>query len=87
MSTHTTARYAKVFAGTAFSATQQAQVYAGVLKAHRWQYIVSGEMEPRFQKNLFGLIDAEQGARIRAALAPRMYAVPQPPEVPLPMAA
>jgi hypothetical protein len=63
------------------------QIGASVLKAYRWQYIVSGVMEPRFQKLLFSLVDAEQSARIQNALAPLTYAVPQQPEVPLPMAA
>ena len=43
-----------------------------MLKAYRWQYIVSGVMEPRFQKVLFALVDDAQGARIQAALAPLM---------------
>jgi hypothetical protein len=81
------AQYFCAIAGTPFSAMQKEQIHAGVLKAYRWQYIVSGVMEPRFQKNLFGLIDAEQGARIQAALAPLMVAVPAQPEVPLPLAA
>ena len=81
------AGYFIAIAGTAFSDAQKAQIQAQVLKAYRWQYIVSGVMEPRFQKVLFTLVDAEQGARIQAALAPLMYAVPQQPEVPLPMAA
>ena len=48
------------------------------LKAYRWQYIVSGAMEPRFQKVLFGLVDQAQAVRIQNALAPLTYAVPQP---------
>lgn len=56
-----------------------------MLKAYRWQYIVSGATEPRFQNVLFGLIDAEQRQRIETALAPLSYAVPA--EVDLPMAA
>jgi len=44
-------------------------------------------MEPRFQKVLFALVDTEQGARIQAALGPLMHAVPQQPEVPLPISA
>jgi hypothetical protein len=36
---------------------------------------------------LFALVDEAQGARIQAALAPLMYAVPPQPQVPLPMAA
>jgi hypothetical protein len=63
------------------------QVGATVLKAYRWQYIVSGVMEPRFQKVLFALLDEEQSARIHQALAPLTHAVPQQPEMPLPMAA
>lgn len=74
-------------AGTRYSDAQREQIHALVLKAYRWQYIVSGVMEPRFQKVLFALVDAAQGARIQAALAPLTYAVPQQPEMPLPMAA
>ena len=79
------ADYFVAIAGTAFSAAQQEQIQALVLKAYRWQYIVSGVMEPRFQKVLFALVDAAQGARIQAALAPLSYAMPQ--RAPLPMAA
>ncbi len=62
-------------------------MHATLLKAYRWQYIVSGVMEPRFRKVLFGLVDETQAARIQAALAPLTYAVPSQPEMPLPMAA
>jgi hypothetical protein len=44
-------------------------------------------MEPRFQQVLFSLVDEAQATRIQNALAPLTYAVPQQPEVPLPMAA
>ncbi|MCU0963728.1 MAG: hypothetical protein MUF08_01400 [Burkholderiaceae bacterium] len=81
------ARYFGSIAGTAFSDAQREQIHATVLKAYRWQYIVSGVMEPRFQKVLFSLVDEAQGARIQAALAPLTYAQPQQSEVPLPMAA
>ena len=40
-----------------------------LLKAYRWQYIVSGVQVPRFGKVLSGLITTEQGERIGAALA------------------
>jgi hypothetical protein len=53
-----------------------AQVGATVLKAYRWQYIVSGTLEPRFQKMLSKLVDAVRMQRIQAALAPLAYAVP-----------
>jgi len=41
-----------------------------VLRAYRWQYIVSGVQEPRFAKVLGGMITEAQGARIGQALAP-----------------
>jgi hypothetical protein len=81
------AQYFCAIAGTPFSAAQREQIHVGVLKAYRWQYVVSGALEPRFQKTLFGLIDEAQAARIQAALAPLMYALPAQPEVPLPLAA
>lgn len=73
-------------ADTPYSAAQREQIHATVLKAYRWQYIVSGAIDARFQKTLFGLLDAAQIARIQAALAPLAYAVPTQPD-PLPMAA
>jgi hypothetical protein len=51
-------------------------VHATVLKAYRWQYIVSGVMEPRFQKLLASMSTAAQLNRIEAALAPLMSATP-----------
>jgi hypothetical protein len=62
-----------------------AQIEATVLKAYRWQYIVSGVMEPRFQKVLFSLLDEQQAGRIQDALAPLTYAVPA--QLAMPMAA
>ncbi|WP_418315160.1 hypothetical protein [Piscinibacter sakaiensis] len=47
-----------------------------LLKAYRWQYIVSGAMQPRFQHQLAGLVSAAQLQRIQAALEPLAYAVP-----------
>ena len=44
----------------------------GLLKAYRWQYIVSGVQVPRFQEILGGMIDKAQMQRIQAALAPIM---------------
>ena len=81
------AGYFIAIAGTTFSDAQKARIQAQVLKAYRWQYVVSGVMEPRFQKVLFALVDEAQGARIQAALAPLVYAVPRQHETPLPMAA
>ncbi|VWX61919.1 conserved hypothetical protein [Burkholderiales bacterium 8X] len=55
---------------------QAREVASVVLKAYRWQYIVSGTMEPRFLKMLSGLVNADQMRRIGEALAPLAYAVP-----------
>jgi hypothetical protein len=63
-------------AGMASDGVRAVQVHNAVLKAYRWQYIVSGVMEPRFQKILQGLISPAQMTRIVTALAPLTYAVP-----------
>ncbi|WOB07525.1 hypothetical protein [Piscinibacter gummiphilus] len=52
------------------------RVGATVLKAYRWQYIVSGALHPHFQKVLGTLVNEPQMGRIQAALAPLAYAVP-----------
>jgi hypothetical protein len=52
------------------------RVGATLLKAYRWQYIVSGAQHPQFLKMLGSLVNGEQMARIGAALAPLAYAVP-----------
>jgi len=41
-----------------------------VLRAYRWQYILSGVEQKRFQKVLRAMITEEQMRRIEAALAP-----------------
>ncbi len=55
-----------------YSPEQSRRVREAVLAAYRWQYIVSGVEEPRFQAVLGALIDAAQGKRIGEALAPIM---------------
>ncbi|WP_077002590.1 hypothetical protein [Variovorax sp. KK3] len=40
-----------------------------LLAAYRWQYILSGAAQPRFNEVLGGLITPEQGQRIQSALA------------------
>lgn len=52
------------------------RVAATLLKAYRWQYIVSGALHPHFQKVLGSLVNEAQMGRIQAALAPLAYAVP-----------
>jgi hypothetical protein len=56
--------------GRSFSDAEQARLRAGVLKAYRWQYIVSGVEDPRFMAILGDMITPQQGQRIMAALAP-----------------
>ncbi len=53
-----------------FSAGQQESIRAGVLRAYRWQYIVSGVQHPHFARLLTGMTTAAQMGRIQAALAP-----------------
>ena len=56
--------------GRTLSAEQGAKLRSGVLAAYRWQYIVSGVKDPRFNEILGGMITEAQGKRIGAALAP-----------------
>jgi len=53
-----------------FTGEQVERINAAVLKAYRWQYIVSGVQDPRFSGILGDLITPAQGTRIGAALAP-----------------
>ena len=71
------ARYFARCAARGFDAGQSRRIAATLLKAYRWQYIVSGVMEPRFQKVLGSLVSVAQMQRIQEALAPLLYAVPQ----------
>lgn len=70
------ATYFASIAGKRYDDTERSAIGAGILKAYRWQYIVSGVMEPRFQKVLFGVLDERQAARVTDALQPLLYAVP-----------
>ena len=64
------ADYFTAVAGRAFDGAQRQAIHATLLGAYRWQYIVSGVQEPRFLELLGSMINADQGARINAALAP-----------------
>ena len=55
-----------------FGAAEEARIRAGILKAYRWQYIVSGVQDARFVGILSDLVTAAQMARITGALAPLM---------------
>jgi hypothetical protein len=57
-------------AGRSFDAEQTGAIQAAVIAAYRWQYIATGVQHPRFLAILGTMIDAEQAARINAALAP-----------------
>jgi hypothetical protein len=59
-------------AGKTYSKEQVRKIGETMLKAYRWQYIVSGVQDERFQKILGGMVNAEQMKRIGAALAPIM---------------
>lgn len=56
--------------GRSLTERETAVLRNGLLRAYRWQYIVSGVQVPRFQQILEGMIDAAQSQRIRMALAP-----------------
>jgi len=56
--------------GRAFDGKQVQQIRGTILKAYRWQYIVSGVQDERFQKMLGGMITGAQMQRIGTALQP-----------------
>jgi len=58
--------------GRTFDEAQVQQLRETMLQAYRWQYIISGVEDERFQKILGGMITAPQFNRIGAALAPIM---------------
>jgi hypothetical protein len=64
------AEYFLTVCGRLLTGEQQARVRAGVLKAYRWQYIVSGVEDPRFMDILGSMITPVQADRIGKALAP-----------------
>ena len=69
------AAYFAGVAGRRFPADEARAIGATLLGAYRWQYILSGVQDPRFLEILGSMIDADQGARINAALAPIVGAV------------
>jgi hypothetical protein len=66
------AQYFMLAGERAYSAEQRQAIEASVLKAYRWQYIVSGVQDGRFLGLLASLITQQQLERISAALAPLM---------------
>jgi hypothetical protein len=69
------AEYFVQVAGRRFDDTQVQAIHATMLGAYRWQYITSGVQDARFLEVLGSMINAGQGARINAALAPIVGAV------------
>ena len=63
-------QYFLKLSGRSFSPEEVEMIKTGVLKAYRWQYIVSGVAQPRFMRILRGFISEAQGHRINEALAP-----------------
>ena len=61
--------------GRVLTAAESSQIEKHVLAAYRWQYIVSGIKEPRFDDLLTGMINEGQARRVFDALAP----IAQPP--------
>ncbi len=64
------AEYFVSIASQPMDEAQRTMVDAAFLAAYRYQYIVTGVEHPQFNRILGGMITAEQGARIQAALEP-----------------
>jgi hypothetical protein len=62
------ASYFCMVSGKIFSSEERENVKQGLLRAYRWQYILSGAEEPRFTSVLGDLINENQGKRIADAL-------------------
>lgn len=64
------ANYFLAVASRQFSTAEHISIRDTFLRAYRYQYIVSGVQDERFNKVLGGMINAQQGERIGKALAP-----------------
>ncbi|CAG0949593.1 hypothetical protein BURK1_00117 [Burkholderiales bacterium] len=64
------ADYFLLRAGRSFAPVEESAIRDLLLKAYRWQYIVSGVHEPRFAEVLKALVTPAQMERIGKALAP-----------------
>jgi hypothetical protein len=64
------AEYFRAIAGRRYTDEEAAEIHAGLLRAYRWQYIVSGVQHPHFARLLTGMTTQGQMGRIQAALAP-----------------
>lgn len=66
------ASYFVAICGRKIGTEDARRLESGLLRAYRWQYIVSGVREPRFIDILASLVTPAQMARITTALAPVM---------------
>jgi hypothetical protein len=64
------ARYFIAIAGRRYTGEEEAGIGALLLRAYRWQYIVSGVQHTHFARLLTGMTTEAQMSRIQAALAP-----------------
>lgn len=62
--------YFLIACGRSFTSEEAAAIADTFLRAYRWQYIVSGVQDARFNEVLGSMISASQGERIAAALKP-----------------
>jgi hypothetical protein len=66
------AAYFTANCGRTLSGDEAQAIETELLKAYRWQYILSGAQQPQFTKALSEKITEQQGARIQSALATLM---------------
>lgn len=64
------AQYFTEICGRGLTEQEEVRLKDGILRAYRWQYIVTGVQVPRFRELLESMIDAAQSLRIQSALAP-----------------
>jgi hypothetical protein len=64
------AEYFVAIAGRRFTGEEETGIRALLLRAYRWQYIVSGVQHPHFGRLLTAMTTPAQMSRIQAALAP-----------------
>jgi hypothetical protein len=64
------AEYFLAIAGRRYTGEEETGIRALLLRAYRWQYIVSGVQHPHFARLLSGMTTPAQMSRIQAALAP-----------------
>jgi uncharacterized protein YggL (DUF469 family) len=63
------ASYFCMIAGRSFTTEERDEIAKALLRAYRWQYILSGAQEPRFTEILGSLINEQQGKQVAEALA------------------